>query len=292
MSWLQLTLTIADAEAEGLAAVLEDAGAVAVTMAAASAEPVFANDQLESALWERLRLTALFDAEIAIEQVLASLVQYYEPNTLPPYQLTRLAEQDWSQTWKQGLQSMLFGERLWVHPSWLDVPEPQRLSIVLDPGMAFGTGTHPTTAMCLEWLARQELEDMDVVDYGCGSGILGMAALRLGARQVWAVDNDPVALTVALENAERNGITTHFVTCLPEQLTATPVDILVANILAEPLVTLAPQFAALVKNAGRLVLSGLLTAQEERCMEAYTPWFRFAPPTHTDEWVMLQAIRI
>lgn len=292
MSWLQLTLTVSDAEAESLAALLEEAGAVAVTMAAASAEPVFDQGQDESVLWERLNLTALFDPEFAIEQLLASLVQYYESKVLPPYQITQLAEQDWSQTWKQGLQPMLFGERLWVHPSWSEVPDPKQLSIVLDPGMAFGTGTHPTTAMCLEWLARQVLEDRDVVDYGCGSGILGMAALRLGARRVWAVDNDPVALAVARENAERNGITEHFMPLLPEELTGGAVDILVANILAEPLVTLAPRFAELVKRSGRLALSGLLAEQAERCMAAYAEWFHFTPPTRTGEWVMLQATRI
>jgi ribosomal protein L11 methyltransferase len=162
---------------------------------------------------------------------------------------------------------------------------------MLDPGLAFGTGTHPTTALCLTWLDSADLQDKTIIDYGCGSGILAIAAAKLGARQVWAVDIDPQALLATERNAAGNATLTSIYPLMPQQLPTVKVDILLANILAEPLLALAAHFAALVQEEGRLVLSGLLASQVAQIEAAYTAWFDFEPPIHRQEWVLCQAVR-
>jgi len=187
---------------------------------------------------------------------------------------------------------MHFGANLWVVPSWLTPPEPDAANIILDPGMAFGTGTHATTAMCLEWLAAHPPRNLEVIDYGCGSGILAIAALKLGAAHALATDTDPQALTVSHENAERNQVTGRLALYLPDALPAqASADVLLANILAGPLVQLAPRLTALVRPGGRLILSGLLASQVAEVETAYATHFVFERRVH-DGWAMLAAQKI
>jgi ribosomal protein L11 methyltransferase len=180
-----------------------------------------------------------------------------------------------------------------VHPSWIAPPDPEGINIMLDPGMAFGTGTHPTTALCLEWLANcRVLSGARVVDYGCGSGILALAAAKLGARQVWAVDLDARALAVTCDNAAKNEVLDTIIPLLPEHVDdPQPVDIVIANILAGPLLELAPRFAKLTVIGGRVVLSGILAEQAEECLAAYASWFTMDHLERREEWCLLAGAR-
>ncbi|MCY1396542.1 Ribosomal protein L11 methyltransferase [compost metagenome] len=187
---------------------------------------------------------------------------------------------------------MRFGRRLWIVPSWHAAPEPEAVNLLLDPGLAFGTGTHPTTALCLEWLDGQELAGCKVLDFGCGSGILAIAALLLGAEQAVGTDIDPQALEASRDNASRNGIEpARFPVYLPEDLPREPADVLVANILAGPLVSLAAQLAELVKPGGRLALSGILAEQAEEVRAAYAGSFELDPTAERDGWIRISGRR-
>jgi ribosomal protein L11 methyltransferase len=203
------------------------------------------------------------------------------------YRLEPLEDRDWSNTWRDSFQSMCFGERLWVCPVGEAPPGPDAVVISMDPGLAFGTGTHTTTALCLEWLDANPPVGKQVIDYGCGSGILAITAHKLGAAAVQAVDIDPQALTAARANAVRNGITGNFDVLLPEALPAGPVDLVLANILANPLVELADQLGGRVCAGGRIVLTGILDEQAGEVMQAYQPRFVFSEPVRRDGWVRL-----
>lgn len=185
------------------------------------------------------------------------------------------------------------GERLWICPSWQQPPEPDKVNLMLDPGLAFGTGTHPTTFMCLQWIDQQDFSGLQVMDYGCGSGILGIATLLLGAQQVIGVDIDPQALLATTENARRNQLPDNAMPVyLPPRCPKVEVDIMLANILAGPLVQLAPTLNGLTRLGGKLCLSGILGLQAEEVMAAYRPWFDFEPPRHQEEWVCLTATKV
>jgi ribosomal protein L11 methyltransferase len=185
-----------------------------------------------------------------------------------------------------------FGDRLWIVPSWHDAPDPHAANLLLDPGLAFGTGTHPTTALCLEWLDGQDVTSRQVIDYGCGSGILGLAALLLGADHVIGVDTDPQALEASRENARRNKVEEDRLDLfLPGDEPDTMADIMLANILAQPLIGLAPKLAAKVKPGGDIVLSGILSNQAREVMEAYEPWFIMDEPEQREEWIRLTGRR-
>jgi ribosomal protein L11 methyltransferase len=186
---------------------------------------------------------------------------------------------------------MQFGERTWIVPSWHEAPDTGGVNILLDPGLAFGTGTHPTTRLCLEWLDAHAPAGLDVIDYGCGSGILAIAAALLGAKAVIGVDTDPQAITASDENARRNGVNEKIEAYLPGREPRDPADLLLANILAGPLAELAPLFAERVKSGGSLVLSGILPEQAENLREVYGEWFEMAPAVELDGWIRLEGIR-
>ncbi len=189
-------------------------------------------------------------------------------------------------------QPRLFGEQFWVCPTWADVPHPNQPHIILDPGLAFGTGSHPTTALCLEWLANHPPINLRVVDYGCGSGILAISALKLGANQVWAVDIDPQALEATIENALRNELYSPLIEVrTPEQLSNEPVDLVMANILAKPLIELADSLLSLLKPKGKIILSGILTEQMEQVMLAYAAHVQWEKPMVQEDWVLLEGIK-
>jgi len=285
--------------ASQLADWLEANGALAVTLEGAADQPLFdvrpaelSSWENEAPLWEQIRLTALFSAGVDPQHTLAALSAALSPVLLPPHEIIPLEEQDWAVTWREWCVPTRFGQRLWVHPSWTEPPDPRGFNVVLDPGMAFGTGTHPTTALCLEWLDNHtSLAGVKVIDYGCGSGILALAAAKLGAERVVAVDVDKVALEVTRDNALRNGVSAQIITALPAELDVRGADILLANILLKPLADLAPRFAALVTPMGQVVLSGILERQVTDCLAAYRAWFTMDKPRYSEGWALLQGVR-
>ena len=242
-------------------------------------------------LWSHTHLLALFEADTDADALLAHL-QLLRGGELPEHQVEVIEEQDWERSWMDNFQPMRFGRRLWIVPSWRVAPEPDAVNLLLDPGLAFGTGTHPTTALCLEWLDAQSLNGQSLLDFGCGSGILAIAGLLLGAAHAVGTDIDTQALEASRDNAQRNGIAEErFALYLPEQLPQEPADVVVANILAGPLVSLAPQITALVKPAGRLALSGILAEQAEEVRAAYADAFKLDPTAEKDGWVRISGTR-
>ena len=245
----------------------------------------------EMPLWRETRLTGLFPADTDMDAVLAQL---------DPALLTRcnqrveiLEDKDWEREWMQHYRPMQFGRRLWVCPSWLQPPRPDAINLFLDPGLAFGTGTHPTTALCLAALDALPLEGASVVDYGCGSGILAVAAGRLGARALLCVDNDPQALVATSANASRNGIANNSLrVALPGDYDAAAwqnsADVVIANILAGPLISLSSTLLALLRPGGRLLLSGLLVSQADEVIAHYSPHLALTVAGEQDNWVCLQ----
>jgi ribosomal protein L11 methyltransferase len=230
-------------------------------------------------------VTGLFESNIdthAIEQRL----------TLAQAHWHILEDKDWEREWMQHYHPIQCAPNLWICPSWIAPPDPKAINLLLDPGLAFGTGTHPTTFLCLQWLASQSLEGITILDYGCGSGILGVAALLLGAEQALGVDIDPQALLASSDNAQRNGLAAErFPVYLPKQLPALQVQCLVANILAGPLVSLAQPLMQLLQSEGRLCLSGILDSQAETVMQAYSEWIVFDPVVPKEEWVRLTGVK-
>lgn len=289
--WLQLTLETIQHSSEQLENALLQAGAIAVILQDAGDQPVLEPPPGETPLWPHSRVTGLFDAQTDIEVVKRLLRRALGDGALSECRLERLEERDWVRAWLDDFHSMRFGKRLWVCPTSQTPPEPMAVNLLLDPGLAFGTGTHPTTALCLTWLDGAELASKTVIDYGCGSGILAIAAAKLGASSVYAVDIDPQALMASDRNASDNGVASHITLTLPGKLPAVKVDILLANILAGPLIELAARFGSLVLPQGQLVLSGILAEQAEEVQAAYRPWFDFSQSQQREDWVLLQAVR-
>ncbi len=298
MPWQLLRLQFSPVttdEVDELEQLLLDAGAQSVTLADAQDQPLFQIEPGATPLWDTVSLSGMFAADTDLGPVKDRLQQRLTITT-DELEITRLEDQDWEKTWMDRFQPMRFGERLWICPSWLSPPDPAAVTIMLDPGMAFGTGTHPTTALCLEWLDQHNLDGKVMVDFGCGSGVLAIAAALLGAAQVLAVDNDPQAITATEANRRANNLDAALLQCfLPEQFppadSPLPADVLVANILAGPLAQLAPRFATLVKPGGDLVLSGILPDQAEPLREVYRPWFNMAKAVTRDQWTRLAGSR-
>ncbi|MBL4832993.1 MAG: 50S ribosomal protein L11 methyltransferase [Pseudomonas sp.] len=291
MPWLQLRLAITPEQADTLEDQLLALGAVSVTFMDAEDQPIFEPDLGTTPLWSHTHLLALFEADTDPSALLASL-RSLTGDELPVHEVEEIADQDWERSWMEHFQPMRFGQRLWIVPSWHAAPEPDAVNLLLDPGLAFGTGTHPTTALCLEWLDAQELQGKDLIDFGCGSGILAIAALLLGVRQATGTDIDTQALEASRDNAQRNRMADErFALYLPEQMPQDAADVLVANILAGPLVQLAPQLAALVKPGGLIALSGILAEQTEDILAAYRTDFELDPVAERDGWIRVSGKR-
>ncbi|GLK89308.1 50S ribosomal protein L11 methyltransferase [Pseudomonas turukhanskensis] len=291
MPWLQVRLAISPEQAETYEDALLSVGAVSVTFMDAEDQPIYEPDLGTTPLWSRTHLLALFEADVDEANLLAHLT-LLTGGTLPDHQVERIEDQDWERSWMDNFQPMRFGRRLWIVPSWHAAPEPEAVNLLLDPGLAFGTGTHPTTALCLEWLDGQELNGVDVLDFGCGSGILAIAALLLGAKQAVGTDIDIQALEASRDNAGRNGIDpARFPLYLPEDLPKQQAEVVVANILAGPLVQLAGTITALVQPNGRLALSGILAEQAEEVRAAYADAFVLDPTAEKDGWVRISGRR-
>ena len=285
--WYQL---LAEAPAEAvpaLEALLEAAGALSVTVQDAGDQPLLEPLPGTTPLWHQVRLAALFPAGAP----LADLMQRLEAAGARAVHTEPLGERDWVRAWLDDFRPMSFGRRLWVVPSGHEPPDPAAVNLHLDPGLAFGTGTHPTTAMCLRWLDAHLPAGAAVLDYGCGSGILAVAAARLGAARVTAVDIDPQALTATRANAAANGVADHVRVLAPEALVPEPVEVVLANILAGPLAELAPELAAHLAPGGHLVLSGILAEQAPAVAAAYAPWLALQEWAREKEWVCLAGRR-
>lgn len=280
MPWIQLRINTTNELAEQISEQLEESGAVSVTFQDTYDNPVFEPLPGETKLWGNTDVVGLYDAQTDVNELKAilNLDQY-------SYKIEQLEDKDWEREWMDNFHPMQFGKRLWICPSWRDVPDPNAVNVMLDPGLAFGTGTHPTTALCLTWLDGLELNNKIVIDYGCGSGILAIAALKLGAKQVIGIDIDPQAIEASRDNAKRNNVShnlqLYLANDIPNNLQA---DVIVANILAGPLKELEPNLNKLVKPSGLLGLSGILASQAQSVCLAYQTHFELDPVIEQDEW--------
>ncbi|MDG1694229.1 MAG: 50S ribosomal protein L11 methyltransferase [Porticoccaceae bacterium] len=288
--WIQLNIEVSPQQTEQIEDAVLNAGAVSVTLQDAADQPILEPGVGETPLWDSCILTALFPATIdtsTTEQQIQANLSFIMCSS---WQLVE--DKDWSQEWKKHFKPIACSDgRLWICPSWIEAPQPDAVNLRLDPGLAFGTGSHPTTMLCLNWLEKQSLEGKTVIDFGCGSGILGIAALLLGAEKVWAIDNDPQALLASRDNAQRNDIEDErLITLLPEQIPPkAKADIMLANILAKPLINLSEQISNLTNNNGQLCLSGILSHQVDQVAAAYTEKFIFYPSVIEDNWAQLSA---
>lgn len=295
MPFLQLTLDIGTTDPTPFEDALQAAGALSITLQDAADDPVLEPAPGTTPLWPSVRLSALFDADVDPERI-CTVLRAELPQLAATPAFETIADRAWEREWLKDFKPMRFGRRLWVCPGEQTVDEvdengTQRCIVRLDPGLAFGTGTHPTTALCMEWLDAASLHGKTVIDYGCGSGILAIAALKLGAAHVLAVDIDLQALAATLDNARRNDVANRLTVQPATAMTGEAADVLLANILAEPLEQLASRMAALVVPSGALVLSGLLREQTHRVATAYEQWFDMAPAVVRDDWARLDGRR-
>lgn len=290
MPWQQLTLYTTKEHAEAISEQLEALGAASVTMQDAADQPLYEPPPGATPLWQMTNVVGLFDESFKMGPLVDQLRDGLG-GELPEIRIEVLEDQDWERAWMDDFKPMQFGERLWIVPSWSEAPDTGGVNILLDPGLAFGTGTHPTTRLCLEWLDGHQIEGKAVIDYGCGSGILAIGAALLGAASVVGVDTDPQAITASDENARRNSVSEKIRAYLPGHEPREAADLLLANILAGPLAELAPLFAERVKSGGDLVLSGILPEQAEGLREVYDEWFEMAPATELDGWIRLEGVR-
>ena len=280
-----------DSETEELSELLTDIGELSVTYADSADQPIFEPPPNETPLWKTVEVVALFDSSKEPQSLISKITQQYSELKIT---IEELEDQDWSRAWMDDFTPLQFGKKLWIVPSWLDAPDPTATNIVLDPGLAFGTGTHATTALCLQWLAESNITNKTVVDYGCGSGVLAVAAALLGAHQVIAIDNDPQAITATADNAKKNNVAqtiqTKLVTgeCSDSNLQA---DIVVANILSKPLISLSDKIASMVKTGGSIALSGILPEQSVDVKDSYLKYFALQE-TQLDGWVRLSGTKI
>jgi ribosomal protein L11 methyltransferase len=289
MPQLQLTLDIGSGDPAPVEDALFELGAVSVTLADAADDPVLEPAPGETPLWPTVVVKAVFGAEADADVIAACLAQALPDAPAPRFEV--LPDKPWEREWLKDFKPMRFGRRLWVCPGGLPAGAPDAIRIELDPGLAFGTGTHPTTALCLEWLDSQDIAGRQVVDYGCGSGILAIAAAKLDAASVLAMDIDPQALIATRDNAARNAVAGRIAVTGDPWLAAGTADVLLANILAGPLVDLAPRFAQAVRPGGLLALSGLLLEQADTVTAAYRPWFDIGTTATRDGWALLAGRR-
>lgn len=259
-------------------------GSQAVTYVDAKDTPMYEPKPGEVMLWPDTQVVGLFEADADMQGILARLskAKVLGPNF--KHKLEPLEDKDWEREWMDNFHPMQFGERLWICPSWRDVPDPDAVNVMLDPGLAFGTGTHPTTALCLTWLDGIDMTGKTVVDFGCGSGILALAALKLGAKKVIGIDIDPQALQATEENARRNGVEDRLSVYLPEDQPTLEADVVVANILSGPLLALQDVISGFCKTEGLLVLSGILAEQVTSIETAYARDFVLEQSAIDGEW--------
>lgn len=290
MPWLQLIIPTDENSADQISDALMDQGAVSVTLQDMQDQPVLEPTPGTTPMWSQTRVVGLFDANEDLKQVIKKVEQQLRKK-IPDWKGEQLEDKDWVRAWMDEFKPMQFGEKLWVVPSTFEPPHEDAANILLDPGLAFGTGTHPTTSMCLEWLDANPPLDKEIIDFGCGSGILAIGAILLGAKHAEAIDLDPQALIATRDNAEKNNVADRIKTYLPNQFSNTTTSLLLANILASPLIELASYFAELTESRGQIVLSGILAEQAEAVLAAYKPHFDIETWKQQDDWVCLSGIR-
>lgn len=291
MTWQSLSFLTEAASAEPLCDALLEAGALSAAIEDADAgtpdeQPQFGEPgSVNTPGWKHSRIVALLEADADVAALLASATAAASLPGIAAYAVETVAEQNWVQLTQSQFDPIQVSSRLWIVPSWHESPDPEAINLILDPGMAFGTGSHPTTRLCLEWLERQVTPGCSLLDYGCGSGILAIAAARLGAGRVAGVDIDSQAVTAARANAENNGVTALFADSA--QPVAGEYDIVVANILANPLRVLAPAICAHVRSGGQLALSGILREQAAEIIDIYAAWLPLEIADVREDWVCL-----
>lgn len=289
MAWTELHITTTAEHIDALSEQLFSWDASAVTLHDGGNQPIFEPSPTTPRVWDKTVLIGLFEETIDTNLIAAQLFKHAAVEDIA---IKKVADEDWVRRCLDSFTPLTFGKRLWVCPSWQQPPSPDSVNVILDPGLAFGTGTHETTSLCLEWLDEHITSQKNVIDYGCGSGILGIAALKLGAKNVIAIDNDPQALVSAAQNAERNDLQPDvFKTFLPESAPKLQADLVIANILATPLITLSETLAGLTRPGGNIVLSGILNTQVEDICSTYSRWFVMHPPVFKGDWVRLTGIR-
>jgi len=292
MSWLQVTVHAPAALVPDVEAAFGDLEALSVTLGEAGEDRVLEPAPGESPVWEYTRVTGLFEASRDPLSLLNALSKEIPPGIAETMHLELLESREWERAWLDGFGPMRFGDRLWVCPTSAPSPKDSNACVIaLDPGLAFGTGTHPTTALCLEWLDGADLAGLRIIDYGCGSGILAIAAAKLGAREVTAIDHDPQALLATEENAKRNSVAKRIAVRAADDIEVEAAEVVIANILAGTLIELRDKLCRLVKPGGRIVLSGILAEQSDAVCAAYRERLAITGIAQRDEWVRLDGIR-
>lgn len=286
MPWHQLTITTNEKSVPKVAKHFSHLGAVSVTYLDAEDEPVYEPKIGETKIWTNTQVQALFELDVEPELVKMEMNRKFKTIS-EAWEYEFIEDQPWERAWMEFYHPMKFANRLWVCPTDQEQREEGTVCLTLDPGLAFGTGTHPTTALCLEWLASNDLKDKIVIDYGCGSGILAVAAILLGAKEAHAIDIDPQALTATCDNALKNNVSDKIHCYLPQDFTPFQADVVLANILAKPLIDLSQSIFALVVKNGDLVLSGILAEQADSVIEAYAEKIDFTPRVQQEDWIRL-----
>ena len=290
--WQELKIQVSSDNAPQLEEKLFAAGAVSVTYLDAKDQAIFVEKVNQTPMWENVFIVSLFSHSKNIAPLISNLSQDSTVINSNDLKVKLLADQDWERKWMVDFEPTQFGGQLWICPSWISPPDPSAINIILDPGLAFGSGSHPTTSLCLGWLDKNLRPNQKTIDYGCGSGVLAIAAALLGASKVYAVDNDPQAMTATRSNMQKNRISDQIIRpCLPEALPAIEVDHLIANILAEPLVKLSKKFSRLIKPSGKIALSGILKEQVEEIILHYEPWFEIEELQEKEGWMLITGAR-
>ncbi len=294
MYWLQLSINTTKNHLEISEDCLFSAGALTVTLTDAADQPILEPAPNEIPVWDNIVVTGLFN-EKNKQQDLIDSINHCLAEIQFSYNIEILEDKNWTRAWMEHFHAMQFGTRLWICPLHIKPPEPNAVNLRLDPGLAFGTGTHPTTSLCLRWLDKNIKNQKSILDYGCGSGVLAIAACMLGENNADGVDIDPQALTATHDNAQTNQVTNKIKVFLPddfqEQHSATQYDVVIANILSGPLAELAPMFASHTKKKGDIVLSGILKEQAEALIKTYSQFFKMDEPQFEDDWVLLHGIK-
>ncbi len=283
MAWRQFVMNLGALETEAVEDIFERFGANSITLMDAGDDPVLEPGPGETPLWADTTITGMFSPDADLEQLQATLLDELDLKQLPTHRIEALEDKVWEREWLKDFGPMLFGRRLWIYPTGMPVVDDDSVVIHLDPGLAFGTGTHPTTAMCLEWLDGLHLEGRELLDYGCGSGILAIAGLKLGCRSAIGMDIDPQALIASGQNARTNNVAADLRVLGSADEIEGQFDVVVANILAGPLVQFAESITLTLRGGGMLALSGVLCEQADDVMAAYEPWIEFDEPAFKEQ---------
>jgi ribosomal protein L11 methyltransferase len=293
MAWHQISVTTNENTAPKVADFFSDLGAVSVTYMDAEDEPVYEPAIGETKIWTQTQVVALYELTADPAKIRSQTLKRFQQDCLNYWEFEVIEDQAWERAWMEHYRPMKFADKLWVCPTGQEQREEGTVCLILDPGLAFGTGTHPTTALCLEWLASHDLCGKTVIDYGCGSGILAVAAVLLGAKIAYAVDIDPQAITATESNAEKNNVQDKIVCALPEKFKAANLkaDVVLANILAKPLIEMSGKIAGLVNSGGDLVLSGILAEQAQSVVDGYQPYLTLDKCVQQEDWIRLTGIK-